>query len=451
MSKVVSFLVALAVSFSLATGVAYGDTVTNEVVTTTENTTEVELESLLANIDNIDIDSLDEETRQALIDKLVFDSLQSGSLVELAEQEGGVTPDSFFYFLDKLVEDIRISLALTPEDKAKILSEIALERLAEFNTLESEDKVKYVEDIINDYIDAIGQAIKAVEQAQQENPEDDVTDIISVIDEATNIGDDIINSDELTEEVLAEASNQLEKVKEVIIKAKSVAGIDKEIVTQLREQGLGYGEIKLISKIAFESKKTIEEVMAIFLETKGIGETMKIIGISPSQLNSKANKAKVEVSKEESKEIEEENDEAVEENVQTTEVSNSIEEADDDSDEVEDEEIEVKQQEVEKNAVEKQAEEARKAAEKQVEAEKKAAEKQAEAEKKAAEKQAEEMRKAAEKQAEAEKKAAEKQAEAEKRAAEKQAEAAKKDAEKQDEVSKKSEEAKENKNRNKLN
>jgi hypothetical protein len=422
MSKIVSFLVALALAYNLSTGVVYGDTITNEIVSTTEASTEINLQSLLEDIDNVDIDSLDEETRQALIDKLVSDYFSEAS-IELSEVDSGITPDSFFYFFDKLIEDIRVSLTSSEAEKARLLAEIALERLAEFNGLESEERAEYMEEIISDYIDAIGQATEAVEQAQAEDPEAEVTDIVNVIDEATQVGDDIINSGELPDEVVEEVSDQLEKVQEVVIKVKSVAGIDTEIVTKLREQGLGYGEIKLISQIASMSEKTVDEVMTLYSENKGIGKTMKAIGISPSQLNGKANKAKVEVSKEESKEIEEENDEAVQENEQTTEVSNYIEEADDDSDEVEDEEIEVKQQEVKKNVV-KQAE---------------------------TEKQAEEMRKAAEKQAEAEKKAAEKQAEAEKRAAEKQAEAAKKAAEKQDEVSKKAEEAKENKNRNKLN
>lgn len=416
MSKIVSFLVALALAYNLSTGVVYGDTITNEIVSTTEASTEINLQSLLEDIDNVDIDSLDEETRQALIDKLVSDYFSEAS-IELSEVDSGITPDSFFYFFDKLIEDIRVSLTSSEAEKARLLAEIALERLAEFNGLESEERAEYMEEIISDYIDAIGQATEAVEQAQAEDPEAEVTDIVNVIDEATQVGDDIINSGELPDEVVEEVSDQLEKVQEVVIKVKSVAGIDTEIVTKLREQGLGYGEIKLISQIASMSEKTVDEVMTLYSENKGIGKTMKAIGISPSQLNGKANKAKVEVSKEESKEIEEENDEAVQENEQTTEVSNYIEEADDDSDEVEDEEIEVKQQEVKKNVV----------------------------------KQAEETRKAAEKQAEAEKKAAEKQAEAEKRAAEKQAEAAKKSAEKQDEVSKKAEQAKENKNRNKLN
>lgn len=399
MSKIVSFLVALSLAYNLGTSVVYGDTITDPKSTEVETSSQVNLDSLLEDIDNVDIDSLDEETRQALINKMVSDSLDNESLIELAELEAGLTPDSFFYFLDKLVEDIRISLASTPEDRAKILAEIALERLAEFNSLESEEQMEYIEDLINDYIDTIGQATEAVEQAQEENPDVDVTDIIDVIDEIIEESGEVIDPEQLPEDVVDEVVDQLEKVQEIVINAKSVAGIDKEIVSELREQGLGYGEIKLISKIASKSNKTIEAVMDIYLQTKGIGKTMKVIGISPSQLNSKKSNGEVEEVKEDSEEVEEVVEEVIEENEEKTEVISTIEEAD-----VEINKLEAGKNELNQQGEEKKLEEEKKAVEKRVEVERKAAEKKMEAEKKAAEKKAESEKKAAEKQSEAEKK-----------------------------------------------
>lgn len=383
MSKIVSFLVAMTVAYNLGTSITYGDTMVN---TKTEISTQVDLESLVENIDNLDIDSLDEETRQALVNKLVSDNSEGELLIELAELEAGLTPNDFLYFLDKLMEDIRVSLAFTPENKAKILVEIALERMAEFNSLEAEDKVKYAENLIGDYIDVVAQATEAVEQEQEENPDADVTDIISVIEQVIQDGTNIITPRELSEEVVEKVSEQLQQAKEIVINTKSVAGIDKEIVTKLREQGLGYGEIKLISKIASESQKTIDQVMSVYLETKGIGKTMKVIGINPSQLNAKIRKDKVERVEEATKETEET---TVLEVIDTTGEVNveylnaNINEYEVQINKVQDENNEVKKQaEASKKVEEKKSDTSAKLDEKKNEAAKKADEKKSESNKK---------------------------------------------------------------------
>lgn len=383
MSKIVSFLVAMTVAYNLGTSITYGDTMVN---TKTEISTQVDLESLVENIDNLDIDSLDEETRQALVNKLVSDNSEGELLIELAELEAGLTPNDFLYFLDKLMEDIRVSLAFTPENKAKILVEIALERMAEFNSLEAEDKVKYAENLIGDYIDVVAQATEAVEQEQEENPDADVTDIISVIEQVIQDGTNIITPGELSEEVVEKVSEQLQQAKEIVINTKSVAGIDKEIVTKLREQGLGYGEIKLISKIASESQKTIDQVMSVYLETKGIGKTMKVIGINPSQLNAKIRKDKVERVEEATKETEET---TVLEVIDTTGEVNveylnaNINEYEVQINKVQDENNEVKKQaEASKKVEEKKSDTSAKLDEKKNEAAKKADEKKSESNKK---------------------------------------------------------------------
>lgn len=397
MSKIVSFLVALAVAYNLSVGITYGETINSEGKTTTESSTELDIKSLLENIDDLDIDSLHEDSKQAVINKLVLSYFQEDLTVELPEVDAGLTPNDFFYFLDKLEENIRVNLASNEEEKARILIEIALERLAEFNLLKLEDKLKYFENIIDSYIGTLGQATQAIEQVQEENPEAEVAEIISAMEEVMQVGDGILGSEELPDEVVEEASGKLEKVEEVIVKAKSVAGIDTEVVTKLREQGLGYGEIKLVSKIASVSEKTIDEVMTIYVENKGIGATMKAMGISPSKLNGKANKVKVDEEREViEEEVEKENDEVIGEAEEIIEVISSTEGADDEVEDKENQEIQVKQQEVKINGVENQVEAEKKVAEKQVEAQKKTIEKQAEVKKRATEKQNEASKKSGE-------------------------------------------------------
>lgn len=293
MSKFASFLIAMTLVYNLGIGITYANT--TDIIT--EFSKQEDLDSLIIDINNIDNGSLDEEIRQELINKLALEYIIEEALIEKIQVDAGLTPNSFFYFLDKLIEDIKLSLASTPEDKAKIFAKIALERLAEFNSLESEDKVKYVESLIDDYKYAVGQVVEVVEQIQEKDLDSDITEVINLIGQIIEDGSNVVNAEQLPADVAEEifeyvgqVEDVVEKAKEVVIKAQSVAGIDKEVVATLREQDLGYGEIKLISKIAAESEKTIDEVMTVYLETKAIGQTIKLIGIHPSQLSVKSKK-----------------------------------------------------------------------------------------------------------------------------------------------------------------
>lgn len=373
MSKFASFFIAMTLVYNLWTSVIYANT-TDSTDITTEFSKQEDLDSLITDINNIDNGSLDEETRQELINKLALEYIIEEALIEKIQVDAGLTPNSFFYFLDKLIEDVKLSLASSPEDKAKIFAKIALERLAEFNSLESEDKVKYVESLINDYKYAVGQVVEVVEQIQEKDLDSDITEVINLIGQIIEDGSNVVNAEQLPADVAEEifeyvgqVEDVVEKAKEVVIKAQSVAGIDKEVVTKLREQDLGYGEIKLISKIAAESEKTIDEVMTVYLETKAIGQTIKVIGIHPSQLSVKskkdnikevqASKELIEVITEEDKEITEVIGDVDEEIIEVTNTEKevnveSLNENKVQVNKVEDKKNEVKKQEEIKNKIE---------------------------------------------------------------------------------------------------
>ena len=52
-----------------------------------------------------------------------------------SEGPGLILPDSPLYFLDKLKQEVRLILAFTPEEKAKVYASVAGERLAEFRIM----------------------------------------------------------------------------------------------------------------------------------------------------------------------------------------------------------------------------------------------------------------------------------------------------------------------------
>ncbi|MCR4432729.1 MAG: hypothetical protein NUV70_01615 [Caldiserica bacterium] len=59
------------------------------------------------------------------------------------------------------------------------------------------------------------------------------------------------------------------------------AAIDlpEETVEALRSQGLGYGEIVIIQELAEQSGKTVDEIVALFQEGYGWGETASLLGV----------------------------------------------------------------------------------------------------------------------------------------------------------------------------
>ncbi|RJQ24837.1 hypothetical protein C4577_06865 [Candidatus Parcubacteria bacterium] len=58
-------------------------------------------------------------------------SSESSTMPEVSYGPGLILPSSPLYFLDKLKQNVRISLALKPEERAKVYEQIAGERLAE--------------------------------------------------------------------------------------------------------------------------------------------------------------------------------------------------------------------------------------------------------------------------------------------------------------------------------
>ena len=63
------------------------------------------------------------------------DSTADLSIPPTAEGPGLILPDSPFYFLDQLKQTVRLALAFTPEDRAKVYASVAGERLAELRIM----------------------------------------------------------------------------------------------------------------------------------------------------------------------------------------------------------------------------------------------------------------------------------------------------------------------------
>jgi len=61
---------------------------------------------------------------------------------------------------------------------------------------------------------------------------------------------------------------------------RSDIDLPQEQVEELRESGLGYGEIAIAQELAEQSGKTVDEAIALFNQGHGWGEIASLLGVN---------------------------------------------------------------------------------------------------------------------------------------------------------------------------
>lgn len=199
---------------------------------------------------------------------------------EVAKIEPGITPDSPLYGVDKAIENIKISLASEPDKEAELLLKIAKERLAEAQKMTDKEKIKYVNTLIDRYIESINKAEEKVSEIILDEEADEKTK-----DDLSEKLEDIVKIDENIKSVLDyEAIEKLEnKKEEAYLVANVVKDLDIDKVKTLRKEGLGYGQISQVLILAEESDKQIEDIVTMFKEEKkSFGAIAKKLDVHPS-------------------------------------------------------------------------------------------------------------------------------------------------------------------------
>lgn len=211
--------------------------------------------------------------------------------------DAGITPDSIFYTVDKLFEDLQLVFASSTEEEAGLLLEFAQERLAEAKEMTVQEKTQFVETAIKDYMTTLEQAQDAVlEVVTDEDQDQEVKEeLIGELEETTEVDEEIQeNLDDEQQEELEEATEQ------VAFTANVVKNIDVETVASLREQGFGFGQIAHVVVLAEKSGKTVEEIAGLVKDDKrGIGEVARELGVQPSEMKPKSLKTAEAVPEEE--------------------------------------------------------------------------------------------------------------------------------------------------------
>ena len=388
--------------------------------------------------------------------------------------EPGTTPDSFLYGIDLFLEDMQIAFSFNSETDAELLLQFAQERLSEAKLMTEEEKLEFVKESMDDFLEKIENAQELIaEIVVDENVDEEIKDsLLNELDEATEIDEEEIDLSEEDQVLLEEKKDEASTV------ANVVKGIDQEVVKSLREQDLGYGEVAKIVALSEVTGKSIEEITNSFKEGKGFGEIARENGLHPSvistnfkerRIQEKMEKAveagdekEVQKLEEKLKKLQVKKEKVNKEKRETDELTNEItkieDELNEEMKEIEEEltsgeiteeeanvriaelkaeaqeELEEKEKEVnekEEERAEKESKKVREQAEKQREKEEEHAEKEREEAEERAEKQREEEEERVEKEREEAEERVEKQREEEEERAEKEREEAEESAEKE--------------------
>lgn len=213
----------------------------------------------------------------------VFTFGSAASASELNSTNPGVTPDQLLYSVDQLIEGFQLYLTTNSEKETEILLELAKERLAEAQVMTDEEKLKFINNLMKNYVEklALAEELMAKLIIEDKLSEETVLELEKTTEEVIVLNEELeeILSDDLQEEL----ENQQASLKQL---PAVVQNLDEEVVFKLREQGLGFGQIAQIYILSEASGTTVDEISNLFIaDKKGFGEAAKELGLHPSEIN----------------------------------------------------------------------------------------------------------------------------------------------------------------------
>lgn len=143
----------------------------------------------------------------------------------------GIKPDSILYPVDKAFDSLKITLTFSDESKAKVLVEVAQERLGESEAMSDEGKASLAEQAASDYNDDINKASDELASAIEK---DDSTGSETDEQNIQQTGDKIVLTQEKSIDILtALLSKQEGTAKDTIQKVIAMQQEKKEAVAAM--------------------------------------------------------------------------------------------------------------------------------------------------------------------------------------------------------------------------
>lgn len=224
----------------------------------------------------------------------------------------GVTPDSIFYSIDKLGENIHLAFTSDPQKKATLLKSYAEERLAESKDMKDKKKSDLVKKTLNDYSDTIKNVTDQLDKAQSSG--EDVSETVDDIDKtlksdqeavqdiASNLTTDVKDgvtsqiaettgelgilkdTNDVLKQGIKDGASQSERKATELKTLTSYVG-DQSFMDKATQDGLNARQIVTLKTLADQTGKTLEDVLSVFeSNNKDMGATLKALSVKPQEI-----------------------------------------------------------------------------------------------------------------------------------------------------------------------
>lgn len=156
--KRVAILVA-AIAFTLSINTKVFATDVQNLNSTQVNQTVVGTEGTQENTTSVEGEAVDSTNTDTNAPVEGTDSTSTDTSVnEVTNNDGGIMPDSIFYFFDKAFDNLRVFFTFDDEKKIEILSQIADERLAESESMTQAEKYDLAKSAIEEFNNLVTEA-----------------------------------------------------------------------------------------------------------------------------------------------------------------------------------------------------------------------------------------------------------------------------------------------------
>lgn len=169
------------------------------------------------------------ETKQTNTVKANTEDLQ----MENPDDDAGITPDNYWYGLEKKLEDLQLLLTYSDKSKAELLLELANERIAEANMMAEKDKKDLLEATMRDYTEKITKTNKELVKIAEKDKGKEVIDISEKVAIVQNCGDHVLFeaegkiSEDVKQELQEKISVEIKKTITVKIFAMAKENLSK--------------------------------------------------------------------------------------------------------------------------------------------------------------------------------------------------------------------------------
>jgi hypothetical protein len=281
---------------------------TDDAQTTTDDQAAADAQSI--GDDQADSPTVDDQEKTAAEDQDIAN--------DQTATEAGITPDSWFYDLDRMIEQVQLLLTAGETAKAELLERLAVERLAEAEVMAAADQQALAEQMIAEFtatLQAVTENIEAAALAGSTSADDPaLAEVLSSIaalrngfqqrvsalmaqldaaleedptDAIDETGDTAAAVDQIGQQPDADETDSQSSIQSAIV---TVYGLDQDLFAQLSQAGLNSGQAKLAAIVigranqnrAEDEQVTVEQVIA--LQAKGWGNLKKELGLQSGDL-----------------------------------------------------------------------------------------------------------------------------------------------------------------------